>query len=74
VLTTLQLSHRPDDVGRMVFQAARDISADEELTVACFDLAQPKYLDVKERRKYLDWELRFTCACPRYIRESREQN
>lgn len=65
-----QLTHRPDETGRMVFRAARDIAAEEEFSIAYFDLAQPKYIDVKERRRYLEWEFRFTCVCPRCAMES----
>ncbi|KAH7418422.1 hypothetical protein BKA64DRAFT_654374 [Cadophora sp. MPI-SDFR-AT-0126] len=66
------LMHQPDESGRMVFRAARNIAADEEFSVAYFDLAQPKYMDVKERRAYLESEFRFTCVCPRCITESGE--
>lgn len=54
----------------MVFYAARDIHAGEELSLAYFDLAEPKYMDVEERRAYLDNVYRFHCVCARCLEES----
>ncbi|RDW74216.1 hypothetical protein BP5796_07658 [Coleophoma crateriformis] len=66
------LMHQPDGNGRMVFHATRFIPAGEEFSIAYFDLAEPKYADVKERRAYLEDEFCFTCVCPRCLHESGE--
>lgn len=64
--------HQPDEDGRMIFRTSRNVPAGEELSLAYFDLAEPKYMDVKERRAYLESEFRFICVCPRCIAESGE--
>jgi hypothetical protein len=64
--------HQPDENSRMVFRATRFIPAGEEFSIAYFDLAEPKYADVKERRAYLEDEFCFTCACTRCLTESGE--
>lgn len=62
--------HQPDDKGRIVYHATRDIAAHENLTIAYFDLAE--YPDVKDRRAYLQRDYRFNCVCPRCLIESGE--
>lgn len=42
-----QLMHRPDEGSRMVLYTARKVAAGEEFSLAYFDLAEPKYMDVR---------------------------
>ncbi|KAJ5925283.1 hypothetical protein N7454_007922, partial [Penicillium verhagenii] len=59
--------HKPDDHGRMVFTAARDINKDDECCISYFDLSQ--YTDITTRREYLKNSFRFTCKCERCVSE-----
>ncbi|KAL4887756.1 hypothetical protein BDV59DRAFT_189980 [Aspergillus ambiguus] len=61
------VTHKPDDHGRMVFIASRDILDGEECCISYFDLVQR--VDVKDRRDHLQTSFRFTCHCPRCVAE-----
>ncbi|RAL14769.1 general amino acid permease [Aspergillus homomorphus CBS 101889] len=57
------IMHQPDQHGRMVFTAAKDIAAGEECCISYFDLT--KLTDLKARREHLQTLFRFVCQCPR---------
>jgi hypothetical protein len=57
------VTHEPDDEGRMVFRALRDIEPGEECCVVYFDLKE--YATVEERRAALEDMFQFVCMCER---------
>ncbi|PYH45578.1 general amino acid permease [Aspergillus saccharolyticus JOP 1030-1] len=57
------MTHKPDQHGRMVFTAGRDIAAGEECCISYFDLTQ--FTDLQTRRDRLQTLFRFICRCPR---------
>ncbi|KAF7594748.1 hypothetical protein BBP40_008455 [Aspergillus hancockii] len=59
--------HKPDNQGRMVFVASRDIAADEECCISYFDLT--RNVDLKARRDHLQTSFRFVCKCDRCVSE-----
>ncbi|RDW79095.1 SET domain-containing protein [Aspergillus mulundensis] len=63
--------HKPDEQGRMVFTAGRDIAAGEECCISYFDLTQ--YVGLQERRGRLQSLFRFKCGCARCVEEEAEQ-
>lgn len=66
-----QVTRHPDEKGRMVFRASRDITEAEECVISYFDLAE--YVDVDSRQTLLrDW-FRFTCLCDRCELESSDK-
>lgn len=67
MLTQVQVIHKPDDEGRMVFTASRDILPDEECCISYFDLTQ--YTDLTSRREHLRTSFRFLCLCKRCVAE-----
>lgn len=67
VLTKVQVSHKPDNRGRMVFTASRDIHPGEECCIAYFDL--PQFRDLAERRDHLRRSFRFVCRCEKCLAE-----
>lgn len=59
--------HKPDDQGRMVFIASKDIAPGEECCISYFDLT--RFVDLKIRREHLQASFRFLCKCERCISE-----
>lgn len=59
----VQIIHKPDDEGRMVFTTSRDILPGEECCISYFDLTQ--HSDVSSRREHLRKSFRFVCRCDR---------
>ncbi|KAJ5902649.1 hypothetical protein N7495_003177 [Penicillium taxi] len=59
--------HKPDDQGRMVLTAARDILLGEECCITYFDLTV--HIDLCSRREHLRKSFRFKCQCERCISE-----
>lgn len=58
-----QVAHQPDEHGRMVFTASRDIPANEECNISYMDLFGD--VDVSTRRTHLQEQFSFTCQCER---------
>lgn len=56
----------------MVYTAARDIAAGEELCISYFDLTQHKL--VQERQELVRNQFQFTCDCKRCVEEEAEEN
>lgn len=67
VLTNVKVSHKPDQSGRMVFTASREIRPGEECCIAYFDLTQ--YKDLDSRRDHLRRSFRFCCRCEKCLAE-----
>ncbi|PYH96905.1 set and mynd domain-containing protein [Aspergillus ellipticus CBS 707.79] len=61
------IMHKPDDHGRMVFTASRDIAAGEECCISYFDLSQ--CVELRARRDHLQKLFRFVCRCDRCTTE-----
>ncbi|KAJ5111535.1 hypothetical protein N7532_002070 [Penicillium argentinense] len=57
--------HKPDELGRMVFRASRDILAGEECCISYFDLT--RFTDLESRREHLRKSFKFVCQCERCI-------
>ncbi|RAH66747.1 general amino acid permease [Aspergillus aculeatinus CBS 121060] len=57
------MTHKPDQHGRMIFTAAKDIAAGEECCISYFDLTQ--FTDLQTRRERLQTLFRFVCRCSR---------
>jgi SET domain-containing protein len=72
VLTSSQVSHKPEGQARMVYTAARDISKGEECMITYFDLVRQK--DVSSRQKYAQTQFQFKCTCNRCLEEEAEEN
>ena len=62
-----QMTHKPDEDGRMIFTASRDIRPGQECCISYFDLT--KYTDLASRREYLGKSFKFTCQCDRCMSE-----
>ncbi|KAL4905260.1 hypothetical protein BDW74DRAFT_178265 [Aspergillus multicolor] len=62
------LQHGPDDRGRMVMTATRDIAAGEECFIAYFDMTVHSSLEARQRRT-MDL-FNFACDCARCLREA----
>ena len=67
----MKIIHKPDDQGRMVFTASRDILPGEECCIAYFDLTQ--YTEITSRREHLRKSFRFVCRCERCTSEEPEE-
>jgi hypothetical protein len=65
MLIQSQIIHKPDELGRMVFKASRDILAGEECCISYFDLT--RFTDLKSRREHLRKSFKFVCQCERCI-------
>ena len=63
VITSTQITHKPDDHGRMVFTASRSIAAGEECCISYMDLFGD--VDINARRRHLQDQFSFTCQCER---------
>lgn len=61
--------HRPDETGRMVWHALRDIAAGEELGIAYIDLLQRP--TIRQRRELIKEYLFFDCQCDMCQEDSR---
>ncbi|OJJ38064.1 hypothetical protein ASPWEDRAFT_167997 [Aspergillus wentii DTO 134E9] len=61
------ITHKPDEQGRMVFTASKDIAAGEECCISYFDLS--KCVDVSMRQKNLKELFSFGCQCQRCVAE-----
>ncbi|KAJ5295871.1 hypothetical protein PENANT_c001G05984 [Penicillium antarcticum] len=61
------ITHKPDEQGRMVFTASRDIFAGEECCISYFDLTQ--HTDLTSRREHLRQSFKFICQCERCVSE-----
>ncbi|KAJ5134786.1 hypothetical protein N7448_000193 [Penicillium atrosanguineum] len=59
--------HKPDDEGRMVFTASRDIFPGQECCISYFDLT--KHIELDSRRAHLRKSFRFLCRCDRCVSE-----
>jgi SET domain-containing protein len=59
--------HKPDEDGRMIFTASRDILAGQECCISYFDLT--KFTNLASRREHLRKSFKFTCQCDRCISE-----
>lgn len=53
--------HRPDENGRLIWHALRDIAPDEELCIAYLDLLQG--YNIEQRRELIRELLYFDCLC-----------
>lgn len=62
-----QMTHKPDEDGRMIFTASRDILPGQECCIAYFDLTE--YTDLASRREHLGKSFKFTCQCDRCMSE-----
>lgn len=69
--TFTQIMHKPDEHGRMVFTASRDITAGQECCISYMDLFGD--VDVRTRRRHLQEQFSFTCQCERCRAEDRPE-
>jgi SET domain-containing protein len=67
VLKFLQIVHKPDEMGRMVFVASRDILPGEECCISYFDLT--RFTDRDSRREHLRKSFKFPCQCEKCVYE-----
>ncbi|KAJ0421894.1 S-adenosyl-L-methionine-dependent methyltransferase [Aspergillus carlsbadensis] len=65
------LKHGPDEKGRMVLTATRDIAAGEECCIAYFDLTI--HVGLQARRRRTRELFTFECTCERCLREEKEE-
>lgn len=63
----IKVIHKPDEQGRMVFTASREILPGEECCISYFDLTQ--FTDLASRREHLQKSFRFVCRCERCLSE-----
>ena len=68
----MQVSHKPDSQGRMVFTAARDIAKGDECMITYFDLTVHKSLS--SRQDVVREQFRFRCTCDRCLEEEAAEN
>lgn len=68
----MEVSHKPDAQGRMVFTAARDIEKGEECMITYFDLST--YRDLSSRQKMVQDQFQFRCNCDRCVEEDAREN
>ncbi|KAJ5364031.1 uncharacterized protein N7496_009744 [Penicillium cataractarum] len=61
------MTHKPDEDGRMIFTASRDILPGQECCISYFDLT--KHTDLTSRREHLRKSFKFTCQCDRCVSE-----
>ncbi|OQE15286.1 hypothetical protein PENSTE_c029G09239 [Penicillium steckii] len=62
--------HKPDEMGRMVFTASRDILPGEECCISYFDLT--RLVDLDSRRQHLRKSFKFLCQCEKCASEELE--
>lgn len=62
--------HKPDETGRMVFTASRDILPGEECCISYFDLT--RLVDLDSRRQHLRKSFKFLCQCEKCASEELE--
>ena len=67
VLRQAKISHKPDEQGRVVFTASREILPGEECCISYFDLT--RFTDLTSRREHLRKSFRFICRCERCLSE-----
>jgi SET domain-containing protein len=60
-----------DDRGRIVAIANRDIAANEECSIAYFDLAE--HIDLEDRQRLTRDLFIFSCNCERCLREAKDR-
>ncbi|KAJ3546496.1 hypothetical protein NM208_g1964 [Fusarium decemcellulare] len=66
------VTHKPDNQGRMVYTAARDIAKGEECMITYFDLTEHE--DLTSRQKHVQEQFQFKCTCERCLSEEAEEN
>ena len=66
------MKHEFDGRGRVVATATRDLAANDECSIAYFDLST--HVDIQDRQGLIRDQFLFVCGCERCLREGADRS